>query len=134
VKFNPPDIYQMSCPSTGVTYQNILDSIQRYEKPHIKDVLCYIKGWFNLQKCARYKSHYFEQHFGQMECVGSGKPEVILVVAIKQGKEYSSAFGVHLLCECCFKRYIQQTKEKITKKSKDRLDTKSRTIYIYKVK
>ena len=134
--FNPPDIYKMKCPPYNVTHSNIKYSIDRHQKPSINDVKCLLKGWNNMKHCSRYKSNYFEQHFGSIQCVGSGKSEVIIIVALKLPGEYGELvygeFGVHVLCNSCFQKYLEKTKEKVTKKSKDRLETKTRTIYIYR--
>jgi len=133
MQFNPPDIYNKNCPSTEVTYNNILDDIRAHRKPQEEDVLCYIKGWFNLHHCARYNSTYFPSHFGQIGCIESGKPRYIIISAVKKNNNSISTFGVHLLCFSCYKRYFSQIKEKVTEKSNDTFETSNRIIYVYRL-
>ena len=128
--FNPPDIYNITCPSIEETYTNIARALGRGKRPDKKDIICYLRGWKDLDTCSRHKSNYFYQHFGHMECIGSGKAEKVLVVAIKGNPKN---FGIHVLCDDCAERYIQSNEQKVKTISKYKKVTPRKEIYIYNV-
>lgn len=112
-------------------FSSIRFAIVQDKIPRKRDVKKFQSGWYD-KKCVRSQfSRYFPQVFGDTTCIGSGKPDYVIVVAKKYQGRYGG-LGTHVFCKKCLNEYIKKTGKYIKKGNV--YESPDRKIFVYNKK